>query len=212
MKVQLVGTITLPIVVGAYPQQVGRNVNFLVVDCSSSYNAIIGRLTLNSWKVVTSTYHLPVKFPTEHRIGQVQGDQLAARECYLAMLAMDEQVQTMNIEEKRMMAEPIEVLEDISLDEKNPERSTRVGADFEERIKKDLICFLRKSIDVFSLSHEDMPGIDPSVITHRLNVYPSSKSVRQKKMIFAPERDNVIKEEVQKLTAAKFIREVYYLD
>ena len=56
----------------------------------------------------------------------------------------------MNIEENRMMAEPIEVLEDISLDEKNPERSTKVGADLEERIKKDLIYFLRKSIDVFA--------------------------------------------------------------
>ena len=43
MKVQPIGTISLPVVVGAYPQQVTRNVNFLVVDCSSSYNAIIGR-------------------------------------------------------------------------------------------------------------------------------------------------------------------------
>ena len=36
-----------------------------------------------------STYHLPVKFPTEYGVGEVQGDQLATRECYLAMLAMD---------------------------------------------------------------------------------------------------------------------------
>ena len=48
MKVQPVGTIMLPMVVGAYPQQVTRNVNFLIVDCSSSYNAIIERPTLNS--------------------------------------------------------------------------------------------------------------------------------------------------------------------
>ena len=81
MKVQPVGTVTLPVVVGAYSQQVAKDVNFLVVDCSSSYNAIIGRPTLNSWKAVTSTYHLSVKFPTEHGIGQVQGDHLAAREC-----------------------------------------------------------------------------------------------------------------------------------
>ena len=72
MKVQPVGTITLPVVVGAYPQQVTKNVNFLVVDCSSSYNAIIGRPTLNSWKAVISTYHLSVKFPTEYGIRQVQ--------------------------------------------------------------------------------------------------------------------------------------------
>ena len=74
IKVQPVGTISLPVVVGAYPQQTTKSVNFLVVDCSSSYNAIIGRPTLNSWKAVISTYHLSVKFPTEHGVGQVQGN------------------------------------------------------------------------------------------------------------------------------------------
>ena len=139
MKVQPVGTISLSVVVGAYSREITKDVNFLVIDCPSSYNAIIGRPTLNSLKAVTSTYHLSVKFPTEHGVGQVQGDQLAARECYLAMLAMDEQVQAMNIEEKRIVAEPTEVLEDISLDENNSERCIRVGADLEEKAKKDLI-------------------------------------------------------------------------
>ena len=143
-----------------------------------------------------STYHLSVKFPTENGVGEVQGDQLAARECYLAMLAMDEQAQMMNIEERRVVMEPIEALENISLDEENPEKSTRIGADLEEKIKKDLIRFLRENIDVFAWSHEDMPGINPSIITHRMNVYPSSKPVWQKKRVFAPERDNAIKEEV----------------
>ena len=72
MKVQPVGTISLPMVVRA--QQITKSVDFLMVDCSSSYNAIIGRPTLNSWKAVTSTYHLLVKSPTEHEVGQVQGD------------------------------------------------------------------------------------------------------------------------------------------
>ena len=89
---QPVGTATLSVVVGVYPQQVTKDMNFLVEDCSSSYNAIIGRPILNSWKAVTSTYHLSIKFPTEHEVGQVEGDQLAAKECYLAMLAMDEQL------------------------------------------------------------------------------------------------------------------------
>ena len=60
-----------------------------------------------------STYYLSVKFPMEYGIGEVQGDQLAARECYLAMLVMEEQMQTMNIEERRTIVEPIEVLEDV---------------------------------------------------------------------------------------------------
>ena len=113
----------------------------------------------------------------------MQGDQLAARECYLAMLAMDEHVQTMNIDERRITAEPTEVLEDILLDESNPEKFTRIGTSMEKKMKQDLVQFLKKSLNVFAGSHEDMPGIDLSVITHHLNVYPSSKPVRQKKKI-----------------------------
>ena len=202
MKVQPMGTITLPVVVEAYPQQITKEVNFLFVDCSLSYNTIIGRLTLNSWKTVTSTYHLSVKFPTNYRVGQVQGDQLAARECYLAMLAMDKHVQTMSIDERKVITEPTKVLEDVPLDQSNPEKFTRIGTSIEMKTKQDLVHFLKKSMDLFAQSHEDMPGIDPSVITHRLNVYPSSKPVRQKKRVFAPERDNAIKVEVQKLTMA----------
>ena len=125
---------------------------------------------------------------------------------------MDKQVETLNIEEKRVVAEPTEALADISLDESNPERCTRVGVDLEGKIKEDLVQFLKKNIDVFAWSHEDMPGIDPSIITHRLNVCPSFKPVRQKKRVFAHERDNAVKDEVQKLMATKFIREVYYPD
>ena len=63
----------------------------------------------------------------------MQGDQLVARECYLAMLVMDEQVQTMNIEERRVVVKPIEALENIFLDENNPERCTKVEADLDEK-------------------------------------------------------------------------------
>ena len=57
-----------------------------------------------------------------------------------------------------------------------------------------------------------MLGIDPLVIVHRLNVSPSFPPIRQKKRVFAPERDRAIGEEVQKLQEANFIREVYYPD
>ena len=57
-----------------------------------------------------------------------------------------------------------------------------------------------------------MPGIDPSMIVHRLNVSPSSSLIRQKKRVFAQEQDKAIAEEVWKLLEADFIREVYYLD
>ena len=94
----------------------------------------------------------------------------------------------MNIEERRVVAKPTEVLEDIPLEEGNPKKFTRIKTIMEEKTKQDLVQFLRKSIDVFAWSHEDMPGIDPSVITHQLNVYPSSKPIHQKKKVFAPSK------------------------
>ena len=55
-----------------------------------------------------------------------------------------------------------------------------------------------------------MGGVDSSVITHRLNVNPSFKSVKQKRRSFAPERQKVVNEEVGKLLQEKVIREVEY--
>ena len=41
-RVLPLGAITLSVVVGDYPQQITKDVTFLVVDCSSAYNAILG--------------------------------------------------------------------------------------------------------------------------------------------------------------------------
>ena len=41
IKVYPLGTVTLPVTVGDYPQQIIRDVMFLVVDCSSAFNAIL---------------------------------------------------------------------------------------------------------------------------------------------------------------------------
>ena len=55
-----------------------------------------------------------------------------------------------------------------------------------------------------------MGGIDPVIITHKLNITPSFKPVKQKRRDFTPERQMVINEEVNKLLQAKAIREVEY--
>ena len=72
-RVLPLGAITLSVTVGDYPQQITKDVTFLVVDCSSAYNGILGRPTLNLWKAATSTYHLMIKFPTEYGIGDARG-------------------------------------------------------------------------------------------------------------------------------------------
>ena len=118
-KVKPVGSVTLPVTIGTYPEQITKDVTFLVVDCSSAYNQGChqGRPTLNAWRVATSIYHLLLKFQTEYGIGEARGDQVATQECYMVMLEMEEQMTTMNIEEQRVNLEPTEGLETISLDE-----------------------------------------------------------------------------------------------
>ena len=72
---------------------------------------------LNSWKAVTSTYHLMIKFHTDYGVGELRGNQVATRECYIAMLEMDDHQQTMCIEEQWAIAEPVEELEEVTFDE-----------------------------------------------------------------------------------------------
>ena len=66
--------------------------------------------------------------------------------------------------------------------------------------------------DCFAWSHKDMTRIDPEVVVHRLQVDPDHPPVKQKRRKFAPERNKVINEEVQKLLDIASIREVHYPD
>ncbi|GFY81001.1 hypothetical protein Acr_01g0008100 [Actinidia rufa] len=58
------GWINLPITLGTEPHQTTVWQDFVVVDCPSPYNAILGRPTLGGIKAITSTYHLKMKFPS----------------------------------------------------------------------------------------------------------------------------------------------------
>ena len=137
---------------------------------------------------------------------------MVARECYIAMLEMKDHQQTMCIGEQRTTAESVEELEEIVLNELRHERTTRMGTLASPMIRQDLAGFLRMNQDVFAWSHEDMLGIDSSIIVHRLNVNPASSPIRQKKQVFAQERDKAVAGEVRKLLETGFIREVYYPD
>ena len=52
---------------------------------------------------------------------------MATHECYIAMLEMEDHQQTMCIKEQRTLAEPVEELEEIILDELKSEQTTRMG-------------------------------------------------------------------------------------
>ena len=92
----------------------------------------------------------------------------------------------------------------------NPEHLAYIGSKLAEDLRSLLIHFLKQNNDIFAWKQEDMGGIDPAIITRRLNVIPSFKPVNQKRRSFAPERQKSINEEVDKLLQAGAIREVEY--
>ena len=118
------------------------------------------------------------KFPTEYRVGEVWRDQVAARECYIAILEMDNHLQTMCIEEQRIVAKPMEGLEEVPLDDSKPKWTIMIGTLASPPIRQVLTTFLRENQDVFGWSHKDMLEIDPLVKVHKLNVSPSFALIR----------------------------------
>ncbi|KAL5578188.1 hypothetical protein UlMin_019887 [Ulmus minor] len=108
--------------------------------------------------------------------------------------------------------EPVEELTEVPFFDDEPRKTCKIGSALTGQFKEDLITFLREHRDVFAWSREDMPGIDPSVIVHHLNIDPNFKPVKQKRRTFNAERYMAIKAEVDKLLKAKFIEEANYPD
>ena len=213
-KVLPLGSIQLVLTLGDPPCQATTTARFLVVDSPSAYNMLLGRPSLNAIKAIPSTYHMMIKFPTVSGVGMVRGDQRVAKECYSTSMKQktDDNIYLDELDmrdEVLTRPEPSEELEPVSLDD-DPEHLAYIGSKLAEDLKIPLTYFLRQNKDVFTWEQADMGGIDPTVITHKLNVISSFKPVKQKRRSFAPKRQKAIKEEVGKLLQAGAIREVEY--
>ena len=130
-----------------------------------------------------------------------------ARECYSASVKQ-KAVDNVYMDELDMRDEvltrpkPLEELEPVSLDD-DLEHLSYIGSKLTEDLKGLLNQFLKQNKDVFAWKQADMGGIDPTVMTHRINTSLYFKPVKQNRRSFAPERQKVINEEVGKLLQAR---------
>ena len=74
------------------------------------------------------------------------------------------------------------------------------------------MAFLRANADMFARTTSDMPGVPREVIDHHLAVFPGARPVKQKARCQAPEKQDFIISEVEKLLAARIILEVIHTD
>ena len=82
-----VGDISFLIRAGPMTQQI----LFSVVEDLGPYNAILGRTWLHAMKAIPSTYHQTISYLTASGKVDLQGSQLAARQCYQLSLQGREQ-------------------------------------------------------------------------------------------------------------------------
>ena len=210
------GSIQIVLTLEDPPCQAAATIRFLIVDAPSSYNILLGRPSLNVIRAIPSTYHMVIKFLIVNGVGMVRGDQRVARECYSASMKQ-KSVDNIYMDELGMRYEvsirptPSEELEPIQLEDQS-EHLIYIGSKLAKDVRELLIRFLKQNIEIFAWKQEDMGGIDPSLITHKLNISPSFKPVKQKRRSFSSERQKAINEEVNKLLQAKAIQEVEYPD
>ncbi|XP_020426600.1 uncharacterized protein LOC109950865 [Prunus persica] len=230
--VQPIRSIYLLISIGAAPQRATVTTPFLIVDCLTAYNVILGRSALAQMRVFISTHMLLLKFPTSNGTCTVHGDQLGARSCYDSAVKSTKrqhrsealavtkppalpQAGTERPEDPReefvtQQAEPVEDLELVTLHDDNPDRQVRIGTSLSQELRSDLVAFLRLNSEVFTWSYNDMPGISPDIISHRLNVNPAVRLVLQKRGAYDPERYEAMRAAVDRLSSIGFIKEVDY--
>jgi len=196
-------------------------VRYIVVRAPSSYNILLGRSSLNRFEAVVLTSHLKVKFPTDTgRVATLRIDQTVARKCYENSLKVRRSMYVLSlygsqeksfpnfdprvgVEDKR--PQPVGEVEEVSLGD---DKKVKIGGGLGTSVRAELIGVLQKNSSSFAWCARDMVGIDPSVITHRLNVDPNAKARVQRRRKMAPEKLAAVREETTKLLSAGHIREI----
>ncbi|RDX73390.1 Retrovirus-related Pol polyprotein, partial [Mucuna pruriens] len=208
--VPIKGTVELSTIFGEGATAKTIPVMYTVINAEASYNIIVGRPALNRLGAIVSTYHLC----------SVWADSRLARRCYEDSLKigsgpLEPAVHTLDFDlDPRCIyeGERPHPAEDVKVIQIGPSVShvTKVGTTLTYEEEEQLVGFLRRNRDVFAWTPQDMPGIDPNFVSHRLSIGKDAKPIAQKRRNQGEERRKAAKEETGRLLAADFIREVQY--
>ncbi|XP_073121459.1 uncharacterized protein [Henckelia pumila] len=208
------------------------------VDSGSSVNVLfqeaINQMDLGQYKiqpVVTSLFGftghairpvgLKIKFPVCNEVGEVQGDQVIARKCYVEEVRIEQKVaRTDNVDRPGLAGmEKVNLIEDTSVTAEEeieeimispPSGMVKIARTLEAELKQLLLECLQKNKDVFASSVSDLVGVHREVAEHKLNVIKGRRPIILKKRHFGPEKDAVIKEQVDELLRAGHIEEIHF--
>ncbi|GKV34019.1 hypothetical protein SLEP1_g42446 [Rubroshorea leprosula] len=206
------GVLTLHVAFGSGRTYVTPSVRFLVVKMVSSFNIIIGRPTLTEIRAVVSQSHLCIKFPTPMGIATLRGNQEVARHCYITSVTqpmkgkaqtpeaipqrISDNQQVMGVEivdnrpEDENRAAPVEDVEEVLIDDRDPNRKMQIGTRLNPEKRAELIAFLQANNDFTSVYHPESNGMVESV--NKCILEGIRPRLEQHKAKWADELNNVL--------------------
>jgi hypothetical protein len=103
-------------------------------------------------------------------------------------------------------------LEKIDLGDGSKPRPTYISAKLDVEYKKELIALLKEFKDCFAREYYEMPGLDQSIVEHRLPIKPGYRPFQQHPRQCNPKIYPNIKAEITKLLKVNFIRQCRYTE
>ena len=114
--------------------------------------------------------------------------------------------------DERQNVEIEDPLEEVNLGTETEKRPIFVSSFLPKEFKVQLVELIREYKDCFAWNYNEMPGLSRDLVEHRLPLKEGCKPVKQANRRFAPEVVLKIKEEVERLLKAKFIRTTRYVE
>ncbi|KAJ9159762.1 hypothetical protein P3X46_025241, partial [Hevea brasiliensis] len=75
---------------------------------------------------------------------------------------------------------------------------------------EDMVSLLKEFLIVFSWSYDDMTGLDPQIVTHKIPLISGTVPVKQKLRRMNPDTLHKVRDEVKKQYDAGFLEVVKY--
>ncbi|GAU44610.1 hypothetical protein TSUD_241030 [Trifolium subterraneum] len=195
-------------------------VKFLVVDCPSLYQCIIGRTAIADLPAVASTAHLKMKYYTNK--GSYIGPVLEAKKSKTS----SEQPETSTNPPPQQPPQNVSLVDLDSRhskqehkEEKKLRKEKKEGdAASKENLRpipdkyfeKQLVACLKDNADLFVWSASEMSGLDPDTPCHQLIVDEADSAVVQRRRRQSPEKMEAAEKAVKDLLEADFISEAKY--
>ena len=100
-------------------------------------------------------------------------------------------------QEAREMKPHQEDVEVVNFEEEGEIKEVKIGTGMTEETQGQSYALLKEFKDIFTWSYQDMPGLDSSIVQHKLHLVPECPPVKQKLRRMKPEVSLKIKEEVE---------------